>query len=423
MSETAPEAGDFHQIQLEGLKWTVRHAYDNSPFYRHHFDTHGVGPDDIKELSDLSRLPFVEASHFKEDYPFPLLSVPTDKVVRIHASSGTTGKRKIVSYTTKDIGDWTEIFARCYRMAGVGPGDRVQIAVGYGLWTAGAGFQAGCEAVGALAIPVGPGNVDLQCQFMIDLQPTVICCTSSMALLLGEEIKRRGIKDQIAVKTIIQGSERCSDSMRRAILDHFGAEHLFDITGMTELYGPGAGIDCKEHKGIHYWADYYILEILDPDTLEPVKEGEIGEMVITTLKKEACPLIRYRTRDLTRKISGACPCGSPYPRHDRILGRSDDMIIFRGVNIYPGQIDEILSEMDGISSEYNILLERKDGRDYMTVKIERDSYGEDAWDEELSAKIAREIKSRIMISAEVQIVDYGALPRSERKSKRIFDNR
>ncbi len=423
MEKEIKEPKDFEKIQLEGLKWSVTHAYNNSPFYKKHFDKVGVRPEDINDLSDLKKLPFTEAEHLREDYPFPLLSVPFEKVIRIHASSGTTGKRKILSYTQKDVDDWTEFFARSFKMAGIGPKDRVQIAVGYGLWTAGVGFQAACERVGAMAIPIGPGNLDLQCQFLLDLQPTCICCTSSMALLLGEEVKKRGIKNKINIKTVIQGSERCSEAMRKAIVEHLGAEHLFDITGLTELYGPGPGIDCKYHKGIHYWADYYILEILDPDTLEPVEDGQIGEMVVTTLRKEATPLIRYRTRDLTRKISGPCPCGSPFPRHDRILGRSDDMIIFRGVNIYPGQIDEVLSDIDGISSEYNITLERRDSKDFMIIKIERDPQGDPAWDEEISSKIKKMIKNQIMISPEIQIVDYGALPRSERKSKRIFDNR
>ena len=414
---------DIERIQLEGLKWTVRHAYENSSFYKRQFDKAGVKPEDIKTLDDIKKLPFTEADDLRDGYPFPLLSVPEERVVRIHASSGTTGKKKILSYTQKDIDDWITFFARALKMAGIGPKDRVQIAVGYGLWTAGAGFQAAIERVGAMAIPVGPGNLDLQCQFLVDLQSTCICCTSSMALLLGEEIKRRGLRDKIGVRTVIQGSERCSEAMRKAILDHLGAEHLFDITGLTELYGPGPGIDCQYHQGIHYWTDYYILEFLNPKTLEPVKEGEIGEMVVTTLKKEASPLIRYRTRDLTRIISGPCPCGSIFPRHDRILGRSDDMIIFRGVNIYPGQIDEILSEVDGISSEYNIIVERKDAKDFMIIKVERDSAGDPSWDDDIKAKIQKEIKSKIMISADVQIVDYGALPRSERKSKRIFDNR
>ena len=311
------------------------------------------------------------ANDLKEGYPFPLLSVPFDKVVRMHASSGTTGKRKVLCYTQKDIDDWTHFFARCYEMAGLTLEDRVQIAVGYGVWTAGISFQMGCEAFGAMAIPVGPGNLDMQCQFLVDFQSTVMCCTASMGLLMAEEINRRGLRDQISLKKMIFGSERASDAMRARIQALLGVEHMFDIPGMTELYGPGTGLDCPYHTGIHYWADYYILEILNPDTLEPAAEGEIGEMVVTTLTKEAVPLIRYRTRDLTRIIPGSCPCGSILPRHDRLLGRSDDMIIFRAVNIYPGQVDHVLSGMKGIGSEYQIIVDRKeDGRDYMLIKVE-----------------------------------------------------
>jgi phenylacetate-CoA ligase len=410
--------------QLEGLRWTVQHAYQGSPFYRKKLEKAGVSPDEIRTLADLKKLPFTTSKDLQEGYPFPLLSVPFEKVVRIHASSGTTGKRKVLSYTQKDIDDWAHFFARCYEMAELSLEDRVQIAVGYGVWTAGVGFQLGCERFGAMAIPAGPGNLDMQCRFLVDFQTTAMCCTASMGLLMAEEVNKRGIRKEIALKKMIFGSERSSDAMRNRIRDLLGVEHLFDIPGMTELYGPGTGLDCTCHQGIHYWADYYILEILDPDTLEPVPEGETGEMVVTTLRKEATPLIRYRTRDLTRLIAGKCACGSILPRHDRLLGRSDDMIIFRAVNIYPGQVDHILSGMPGIGSEYQIILDRKeDGKDYMTVKVERDQEGDRAKDAELMKTIAGEIKKQILVSAAVEIVDYGALPRSERKSKRVFDNR
>ncbi len=300
-------------------------------------------PDGIHSLDDIQKLPFTTADDLREGYPFPLLSVPESQVVRIHASSGTTGKRKILSYTQKDIDDWTHFFARCYEMAGLTQKDRVQIAVGYGVWTAGASFQLGCEKFGAMAIPAGPGNVDMQCQFLVDLQSTVMCCTASMGLLMAEEISRRNLKNKIALKKMIFGSERSSDAMRKRIKDLLGLQDMFDIPGMTELYGPGTGLDCDKHEGVHYWADYYILEILDPENLEPVPVGEAGEMVVTTLCKEAAPLIRYRTRDLTCLIDHPCSCGNILPMHDRILGRSDDMIIFRAVNIYPGQIDQVLS--------------------------------------------------------------------------------
>jgi phenylacetate-CoA ligase len=415
---------DLKALQLEGLKWTVNHAYQGSSFYRNRLEGAGIKPDEIRSLEDLKKLPFTTSKDLQEGYPFPLLSVPLEKVVRIHASSGTTGQRKVLAYTQKDIDDWAHFFARCYEMAELFPQDRVQIAVGYGVWTAGVGFQLGCERFGAMAIPAGPGNLDMQCQFLVDFQTTAMCCTASMGLLMAEEVNKRGIRNKIALKKMIFGSERSSDAMRSRIRDLLGIEHLFDIPGMTELYGPGTGLDCIYHQGIHYWADYYILEILDPETLQPVPEGEIGEMVVTTLTKEGAPLIRYRTRDLTRIIPGACLCGSVLPRHDRLLGRSDDMIIFRAVNIYPGQVDHVLSGVKGVGSEYQILLDRKeDGKDYMTIKVEREEGGDRASDAKVTSTIELEIKKQILVSAGVEMVNYGALPRSERKSKRVFDNR
>jgi len=422
---TVKTRDELMALQLRGLRWTVEHAYGGSSAYRKKLDDAGVAPGVIRSLADLERLPFTTARDLQEGYPFPLLSVPIEKVVRIHASSGTTGKRKVLCYTQKDIDDWTHFFARCYEMAGLTKEDRVQIAVGYGVWTAGISFQMGCEAFGALAVPAGPGNMDMQCQFLTDFGSTVLCCTASMGLLLAEEVHRRGIRDQVRLKKMIFGSERSSDAMRQRIKELLGLDHMFDIPGMTELYGPGTGLDCIHHSGIHYWADYYILEVLDPETLRPVPEGEIGEMVVTTLRKEAVPLIRYRTRDLTRMVAGNCPCGSVLPRHDRLLGRSDDMIIFRAVNIYPGQVDHILSHVDGIGSEYQIVLDRgPDGRDTMTLKVERQTpdANEEA-DARLAGTIQQEIKKQIMVSAEVRMVSYGSLPRSERKSKRVFDNR
>jgi phenylacetate-CoA ligase len=415
---------ELNDHQLKGLQWTVKHAYRGSGFYREHLARAGINPENIQSLDDLSRLPLTAADDLKDGYPFPLLSVPESEVVRIHASSGTTGKRKILAYSQKDIDDWTHFFARCYEMAGLTAEDRVQIAVGYGVWTAGISFQLGCEKIGAMAIPAGPGNVDMQCQFLEDLQTTVMCCTASMGLLLAEEINRRNLKDQIVLKKMIFGSERTSDALRNRIRELLGLEDMFDITGMTELYGPGTGLDCFKHEGIHYWADYYILEILDPTTLEPVAPGEIGEMVVTTLCKEAAPLIRYRTRDLTRLIQHPCSCGNILPMHDRILGRSDDMIIFRAVNIYPGQIDEVLSSIPEASCEYQVHLDRKDdGKDYMTIRLECCEGYDASRKPELVKQVQTEIKNKIMVSCDVDVVEYCSLPRSERKSKRFFDNR
>jgi len=415
---------ELKDLELRGLKWTIAHAYAGSHFYKKRLDEAGVKPNDIRSLDDIKRLPFTTAKDLQEGYPFPLRSVPFKDIVRIHASSGTTGKRKVLCYTQRDIDDWGDFFARCYEMAGLTEEDRVQITVGYGVWTAGVGFQLGCEKFGAMAIPAGPGNIDMQCAFLVDFQSTVLCCTASMGLLMAEEVEKRNIRDKINLKKVIFGSERSSDAMRKRIKELLGVEHVFDIPGMTELYGPGTGLDCVYHEGIHYWADYYILEILDSETLEKVEDGEIGEMVVTTLRKECSPLIRYRTRDLTRIIPKRCSCGSLLPMHDALLGRSDDMFIMRGVNIYPSQVDAVLSNIPGAGSEYQIILDRKeDGKDYMTVKVERDQGQDPSRDGGLKRAIEDEIKKQILVSGAVSIVEYRELPRSERKSKRVFDNR
>lgn len=415
---------ELEAAQLEGLKWTLSHAYNGSAFYKSRMDEAGTRPEDVQTLEELQRLPFTTADDLRAGYPFPLLSAPFERIVRIHASTGTTGKRKILAYTQKDIDDWAHFFARCYEMAELTLEDRVQICVGYGLWTAGVGFQAGCERFGAMSIPSGAGALEMQCQLLMDLEATVICCTASMGLLLAEEVRRRNIKERIKLKKMIFGSERSSPAMRARIQELLGLEHMFDIPGMTELYGPGTGLECTQHNGMHYWADYYILEFINPITLEPVKDGETGEMVVTTLKKEGSPLIRYRTRDLASHLPEPCACGSILPRHGAILGRSDDMIIFRAVNIYPGHFDSILSTIKGIGSEYQVILERgKDGRDYMTVKVERAEDGDIAGDSELAGEIGDRVKKELMISAIIEIVDYETLPRSDRKSRRVFDNR
>ena len=415
---------ELKKHQLQGLQWTVAHAYEGSPQYREKLEATGISPNDIKTLSDLQKLPFTTADDLRTGYPFPLRAVPFEQIVRVHASSGTTGKRKVLSYTQKDLDDWISIFARCYQMAGVTQLDRVQIAVGYGVWTAGMGFQLGCEKIGALAVPIGPGNIDMQIQFLLDFQSTVFCSTASMALLMAEEIHQRGIADKINVKKIIYGSERSSRSMRRKISDLFGGAELFDITGLTELYGPGTGIECSDHDCIHYWADYYLLEILDPDTLKPLPDGEWGEMVVTSLCKEGAPLIRYRTRDITRIIAGPCSCGSIMPRHSRIRGRSDDTIKFRGVNIYPSSIDTILSAVPGLGSEYQIHLKRDSAeRDHMNLIVERAEGVDGSRTAELIHEVVHQIKKQLLVSVDTELVGYGALPRSEKKSQRVFDKR
>ncbi len=411
-------------IQLEGLRWTVRHACQNSPFYRRLFEKNGIDPEDIRSLEDLQRLPLTDKEDLQAGYPFPLRSAGFDELVRIHASSGTTGKRKVLSYTRNDVEMWADMFARCYELAGLTTSDRVQIAVGYGLWTAGAGFQAGCERFGALAVPVGPANAEMHCELMVDMETTVFCSTASMALLMAEEIDRRRLRSKIKIRKIIMGAERCSDAMRRRIAELMGVEHVHDIYGMTELYGPGTGIDCHFHNGIHYWADYFIFEIIDPRSLEPVAPGNLGELVVTTLRKEGSPLIRYRTHDITRILEGDCGCGAGFPRHDRIMGRTDDMFIYRAVNIYPSQIDHVLSRIDGVGSEYQIHLDHgADGRDMMTVKVERSEQASAAEDQNLARAVSAEIRRKILVRCRVEILDPGSLPRTERKSQRVFDRR
>jgi len=412
------------EIQLKGLQWTVRRVYDHSLFYRNKFDEAGIRPEDVRSLDDMQHLPFVDKDDLLQEYPFPLRSVAYKDIVRIHASSGTTGKRKVLCYTQKDIDVWANLFARCYQMAGLTRHDRVQIAVGYGLWTAGVGFQAGCERFGAMAIPLGPANAEMHCEMLVDMETTAFCSTASMALLMAEEIHKRNLLSKIKVKKIILGAERHSDAMRNRIKELMGVEHIFDIYGLTELYGPGTGLDCILHNGIHYWADHFIFEILDPISLKPVPQGAPGELVVTTLCKEGSPLVRYRTHDVTRLMNQACPCGAPFPLHDRILGRTDDMFIYRAVNIYPSQIDHVLSHVNGIGSEFQIhLKQRESGRDMMAIKVEREAGESQANDVHLAEQVIAAIRHKILVRCQVEIVDYGSLPRTERKSRRVFDHR
>lgn len=418
-------AEDLAVHQLKGLQWTIEHAYQGSSFYREAFDRAGITPAQVKSLDDLRRLPMTSTDDLRDGYPFPLRAVPFEQIVRIHASSGTTGKRKVLAYTQKDLDDWAHFFARCYKMAGVTPLDRVQIAVGYGIWTAGMGFQLGAEKLGAMSVPAGPGNLDMQIQFLLDFQSTVFCSTASMALLMAEEIHHRGVADKINVQKIIYGSERSSRSMRQKISELFGGAELFDITGLTELYGPGTGIECPHHDCIHYWGDYYLIEIIDPETLEVLPDGEWGEMVVTTLCKEAAPLVRYRTRDITRIIPGPCACGSLMPRHSRIKGRSDDTFKFRGVNIYPSSIDTLLSGIPGLGSEFQVHLTRDEesGRDHMHLVVERGQGVDQGRVPDLTYETLHQFKKQLLVTPEMQLVEYGHLPRSERKSQRIFDKR
>lgn len=414
---------ELHALQTKGLIWTV-HQAENSPQYRELFRKAGVRADDIRSLDDLSRLPTTDADDLRAGYPLPLCCVDPKDIVRIHSSSGTTGKRKILAYTAKDVQMFNTQMARCYEMAGLTPEDRMQIAVGYGLWTAGAGFQMGSELFGLLTIPVGPGNLQIHLQMMQDMGSTCFGATASMALLLAEEVDRAGIRDKIRLRTIICGSEIRSEKMRLAIESKLGLKDSYDIGGMTEMYGPGTSIDCLYHNGLHYWADMFIIEFLDPVTHQPVQEGQIGEMVVTSLMKEAVPLIRYRTHDLAYLVPGKCACGLNFPRHSAIMGRSDDMVIFRGVNIYPGQIAEVLGKHPEIGSEYQIQLSRDDNAiDHMLLTVERTENETSDIDEGLARRIEEDMRTSLLVRLDVKIADPSTLPRTFSKSKRIVDNR
>ena len=411
-------------IQIDGLKWTLQHALGNSSLYQRKYKKAGISVDDVKKLSDIEKLPFLDKEDLQKDYPLPLKSVDDKDVVRIHGSSGTTGKRKVMCYTQNDIDVWADMFARCYELAGLTQNDRVHIAVGYGLWTAGAGFQLGCERFGAMAVPMGPVNTDMHLEMLVDMKSTVFCSTASMALLMAEEIKKRGLRSEIALKKIILGAERHSDAMIAHIKELTGVDEIYDIYGLTELYGPGTGLDCSCHEGIHFWNDLFIYEIIDPETLKPVPDGEEGELVITSLKKEASPLIRYRTHDITRIIPGECSCGLSFPRHGRIIGRSDDMFIYRAVNIYPSHIDLILSSIDKVGSEYQIHLDRQEnGRDMMTIKVERRERASSDDDKALADRISNKIRRQLLVRSNVEITAHKELPRTQKKSQRAFDHR
>ena len=409
---------DMQPAQLEAITKQLTTLKKHSPFYAKKFE--GIDLGDVKTQADFEKLPFTDKGDLREAYPLGLAAVPQEKIVRIHSSSGTTGTPVIIPYTQKDVEDWAIQFARCYEYAGITPQDRIQITPGYGLWTAGIGFQAGCERLGAMAIPMGPGNTEKQLQFMIDMESTVLTATASYALLLAEEIEKRGIKDQIKLKKLVTGSERSGEKIRQRIIDALGVE-FYDIYGLTEVYGPGIGINCQYGHGMHVWSDYVYVEIIDPQTGEVLPDGAWGEIVLTTLQKEGAPLIRFRTHDLSRIIRGECACGhNEHPRLDTLTGRSDDMMKIHGVNVFPAQSEELLQEFPELSSEYQIRISHLDGRDTMRIYIE--APGTLDW-AQTSKAVALRAKSKIGFTPLVKIVELGFLPRSEKKTKRVFDER
>lgn len=403
--------------QIDQVNAQIEALIHSDSFYGKKLKETGISK--VSTPEDFERLPFSEKNDLREAYPLGLMTAPEEKIVRVHSSSGTTGLPVIIPYTAKDVDDWAVMFSRCYETAGITNMDRIHITPGYGLWTAGIGFQSGAEKLGAMVIPMGPGNTDKQLQMMVDMKSTVLCSTSSYALLLAEEIAKRGLRDKIHLTKGVIGSERWGEKMRRRISCELGIE-LYDIYGLTEVYGPGIGISCRYDTGMHYWDDYIYIEIIDPVTLKPVPDGELGEIVITTLVKEGAPLIRYRTHDLSRIIPGSCPCGSAFPRLDTIVGRTDDMMKIKGVNVFPSQIEEILQEFPEVSSEYQIRISHLDGRDTMRIYVETNGHVDFL---DLSKRVAATVKSRIGFTPLVKVVELGVLPRSEKKSRRVIDER
>ena len=406
--------------QLKLITTKLSTIKDCSPFYAEKFKD--IDPSDVRTQEDFEKLPFSEKDDLRRVYPLGLQAVPDEEVVRIHSSSGTTGTPVIIPYTAQDVTDWAIQFERCYRTAGITNLDRIQITPGYGLWTAGIGFQLGCERLGAMAIPMGPGNTEKQLKMMQDLHSTVITGTSSYALLLAEEISTRGLRDKLDLKKGVIGSERWGEKMRHRIANELGIE-IFDIYGLTEIYGPGIGISCEAHHGMHVWEDFVYVEIVDPKTGEVLPDGEVGEIVLTTLRKQGAPLIRYRTHDLSRIIPGACTCeyGSHHPRIDTIVGRTDDRVKVNVCKMNPAQNEEVINFTEGTSSEYQMMIEAINGRDVITLLFETALTGEDR--EKCERELEAIFKAKIGCTPEAKGVPIGELPRSEKKTKRIFDSR
>lgn len=409
----------LNNVQLEQVNAQIQRLIGTDSYYGKMYREMGI--DGVKSQEDFEKLPFSSKDDLRNAYPLGIQAVPDEDIVRIHSSSGTTGKPVIIPYTAKDVDDWAIMFARCYETAGITKNDRIQITPGYGLWTAGIGFQNGCEKLGAMAIPMGPGNTEKQLQMMMDLKSTVITATSSYALLLAEEINKRGIKDKIFLKKGVIGSERWSDKMRKSISEGLGIE-LYDIYGLTEIYGPGIGINCSEERGIHYWDDYIYIEIIDPKTGKPVPDGTEGEIVITTLVKEGAPLLRFRTHDISRIIPEKCSCGRSYPRIDIIKGRSDDMFKVHGVNMFPSQVEEVLKRIDGVKSEYSINIAHDDEKNKDVMLLTAEAEGRVNFDD-TEKKITELFRSLIGVTPKVTVVPEGTLPRSEKKTKRVIDHR
>ncbi len=417
---------DLHKMQEERLRYFVRYAYNHSLFYRQRFMEAGVEPDDIKKLSDVTKLPFTSKRDLRNTYPTGMFCLPENWVVRYHVSSGTTGKPTVVGYTQSDVDMWSESLARGLTSIGLGRGDVIQVSYGYGLFTGGLGLHYGSERIGATVLPTGTGNTERQIELMQDLGSTAIACTPSYFLYINEVAQKMGvsIRDDTKLKAGIFGAEPWSDETRRRIEDSTGIK-AYDIYGTSEMSGP-LFTECHLQNGIHIWADMFLIEVIDPKTMEQVDDGERGELVVTSLDKWAFPLIRYRLGDITILNNEPCECGRTHPRIMRILGRTDDMIIVRGINVFPSQVESVLMRIPEIGDNYQIIVDRKGPLDVMTVKVEvtESTFSDKIADlMSLSNEVSRQLKSVLNITAEVELVEPGVIPRSEGKARRVIDKR
>ena len=413
-------------LQGRRLQNAVERVYQNVGYYRRKMEAAGITPEDIRTVDDLHRLPFTLKTDLRENYPFDTFAVPMDQVVRVHASSGTTGKQTVVGYSENDIEVWTECVARCLLNAGVTRSDMIHVAYGYGLFTGGLGLHYGAERVGATTIPVSGGNTKRQIELLVDFQPTVLACTPSYALHLADEMAAMGVtKDQLNLRVGIFGAEPWSEEMRVQIEEKLGLK-AYDIYGLSETMGPGVSMNCGFNCGLHVQEDHFIPEIIDPQTGEVLPEGSVGELVFTCITKEALPLIRYRTRDLTRLYHDVCGCGRTLVRMEKVMGRSDDMLIIRGVNVFPSQIESVLLAYDDVEPHYMIYIDRIDNLDVMEVHIEMTSrlFSDSVKDiEKIEHMLRSEIQSAIGVSARIRLVEPRSVPRSEGKAKRVVDRR
>ncbi|NDV28472.1 phenylacetate--CoA ligase family protein [Desulfovibrio sp. JC010] len=424
--ETMPRE-ELEELQLSRLKQLCERVYANVPFYANKFKEMGIEPKDINSLSDLTKLPFTEKQDLRNHYPFGLFAVSRENIVRVHSSSGTTGKATVVGYTKRDIKNWADMMARSFAIAGATPEDSIHNAYGYGLFTGGLGAHYGAEALGATIIPVSGGGTRRQIMLLKDFEADVICCTPSYALFLYETGKEMGVDfSRLPLRIGIFGAEPWTESMRREIENKLHIKAL-DIYGLSEIMGPGVAMECaEEQNGLHIMEDHFLPEIINPETGEHVAPGETGELVITTLTKEGIPLIRYRTRDLTRLNYTSCRCGRTFARMHRVMGRSDDMLIIRGVNVFPSQIESILIETEGISPHYQLVVERDGNLDILTVKVEISgaSFSDEIKNlQRLERKIQKTIKEFLGVTARVQLVEPKSIERSVGKAQRIIDLR